>query len=142
MVKGSNFSPRITEDKKIKEKKKRRKGKKKSGHFKINHQCFSQAPPLSSEGNSPIWDASMFAKALNSLNSGNWSSEVISSVKQKILMCPWCVLDNTLHLYGLLKISVIDSGLLFFLFSVSPARVTREQENDGSIYKLLQAPWA
>lgn len=72
--------------------------------------CF-QAPLLSSEGNSPIWEASMFAKALNSLNSGNWSSEVISSVKQKTLMSP-SILEDTWHLYRLLKISVIDSGLL------------------------------
>lgn len=33
------------------------------------------------------------------------------------------------------------AGFIFFLSSEPPARVMLQQENDGSIYELLQAPW-
>lgn len=65
--------------------KKEQKGEKSKRDLKLNINISDS--PLSGEGKSPIWEASMFAKAWNSLNSDNWSSEVISSAKQKTLSC-------------------------------------------------------
>lgn len=69
------------------------------------------------------------------------------SLQSKRILC-FSLLEGTLHLCRLLRILVMDSGLLQWMeWSFSfPHSLLQEsgcsKENYGSIYKFLQAPWA
>lgn len=139
------------EDNKNKMKKQQQTNKQKD-LFKIRHQlhmCFFFFFFFPKHLHSPVWVRSKyFWKALNSLNSGNWGSEVISSVEQKALRYP-SILEDTLHLYRLLKISMTDwfcpsvvAEISLLLLSVLRSKAMLKQENDGNISKLLKASWA